>query len=118
MHELQIAQNIISIVNEELLKSHRIEKVQDVFLVSGRMRAIIPETLIFSFDVQKEKYPQLLNAKLSVQEVDIVIKCKDCNKEQTIKEPTFRCQKCTSPNITIQSGNELFIDSIELFDEE
>ena len=117
MHELQIAQNIITIVNEELVKNKRTEKVKDVIFVAGRMRAIIPETLTFSFDVQKEKHVQLSDARLSIREIDIVIQCRDCGEQHTIDEPTFHCEKCLSTNIEIKNGNELYVDSVELFDE-
>jgi len=116
MHELQIAHNIITIVNDELVKSKTTNAVETVYFISGRMRAIIPETLQFSFDVQKKNYGQLENSKLSIKEIDIVIKCKDCDHQQTILEPVFHCAKCLSTNIEIVNGNELYVDSIELTD--
>ncbi|MBN2602023.1 MAG: hydrogenase maturation nickel metallochaperone HypA [Candidatus Marinimicrobia bacterium] len=116
MHELQIAQNIITIVNDELSKSGNLNAVDTVYFIAGRMRAIIPETLKFSYDVQKKNHTQLENSKLSVKEIDIVIKCKDCDYQQTILEPVFYCEKCLSTNIEIVNGNELYVDSIELAD--
>ena len=116
MHELQIAQNIITIVNDELSKSRNKNAVDTVYFIAGRMRAIIPETLQFSFDVQKKNHRQLESSKLSVKEIDIVIKCKDCDHQQTILEPVFHCEKCLSANIEIVNGNELYVDSIELTD--
>ena len=116
MHELQIAQNIITIINEELEKNNRTEKVRDVVFVAGRMRAIIPETLTFSFDVQKKEHRQLSDANLTIREVDIIIQCRDCGTQHSIDEPTFHCKKCLSTNIEIKSGNELYVDCVELFD--
>ncbi|MBU1633547.1 hydrogenase maturation nickel metallochaperone HypA [bacterium] len=114
MHELQIAQNIITIVNDELSKSGNKNAVDTVYFIAGRMRAIIPETLQFSFDVQKKSHKQLKNSKLSIKEINIAIKCKDCEHQQTISEPVFHCNKCLSTNIEIINGNELYVDSIEL----
>ena len=114
MHELQIAHNIITIVNDELSKSENKNAVDTVYFMAGRMRAIIPETLEFSFDVQKRNHPQLKNSKLSIKEIDIVIKCKDCGHQQTISEPVFHCNNCLSTTIEIVNGNELYVDSIEL----
>ena len=114
MHELQIATNIISIVEEEIRKAGKTENVKYVYFIAGRMRAIIPETLQFSFDVQKKKHKQLENSKLLIKEIDIVIKCRDCENQQTINEPAFYCDKCNSTNIEIINGNELYVDSIEL----
>jgi len=114
MHELQIATNIISIVEEEICKAGKTEDVKYVYFIAGRMRAIIPETLQFSFDVQKKKHKQLENSKLLIEEIDIVIRCKDCENQQTINEPAFYCDNCNSTNIEIVTGNELYVDSIEL----
>ncbi|HDP68238.1 MAG TPA: hydrogenase maturation nickel metallochaperone HypA [Candidatus Marinimicrobia bacterium] len=116
MHELQIAQNIIIIVNEELVRRQVRKKVREIALVIGQMRAIIPETLRFSFNIQKKRHTQLEESELLIRENDIVVKCNDCQHQFKIQEPQFYCQKCHSANIEILSGNELYVDSIELAD--
>lgn len=116
MHELQIAQNIIMIVNEELARRQVVKKVREVALVVGQMRAIIPETLRFSFDIQKKSHTQLDESKLLIRENEIIIKCNDCQHQFCIREPQFYCEKCHSANIEILSGNELYVESIELAD--
>jgi len=108
MHELQIAANILNIVEEEIQTLGN--------LIVGRMRAIIPETLQFSFDVQKKRHQKLENATLTIEEIDIVVKCRKCSYQRKIKEPVFHCEKCLSTDIEIVSGNELYVDSIELND--
>lgn len=116
MHELQIAANILNIVEEEIQTLGKTEDVKYINLIVGRMRAIIPETLQFSFDVQKKRHQKLENATLTIEEIDIVVKCRNCGYQRKIKEPVFHCEKCLSTDIEIVSGNELYVDSIELND--
>jgi len=116
MHELQIATNIISIVEEEIRKSGKKEDIKFVYFVAGKMRAIIPESLQFSFDVMKRDKPFLIDAELKISEIPIKIRCKNCKAKHTLDEPVFRCETCSSMEIEIISGDELYIDSIEFSD--
>ncbi len=113
MHELQIAKNIIAIVEEELLKAHILKPVDSVQVVCGKMRAIIPESLSFNFDVLKKNNLQLENSTLSIRETDVEFRCKNCRHRQNLDEPIFVCEKCSSSEIEVTSGNELFVDNIE-----
>jgi len=116
MHELQIATNIISIVEEEIRKAGKTEDIEFVHFIAGKMRAIIPESLQFSFDVLKRNKPFLASAELQISEIPIKIRCKNCKTEHTLDEPVFQCETCSSTEIEIISGDELYIDSIEFSD--
>jgi len=117
MHELSIAQNIISIVEQELAKREVQSKVQKIFFNAGRMNAIIPDSLIFGFNTLKKETKLLHEAKLEINETPLILKCRKCGKDFEIDEPVFVCNFCGSTDIEVVSGKDMYIESIELEDE-
>ncbi|MBF0118657.1 MAG: hydrogenase maturation nickel metallochaperone HypA [Desulfobacterales bacterium] len=111
MHEMGIALQIIDIV-KSAIPSHDI-KVKKVNLKIGKLSAVVPESLRFCFDVVKKETP-LSNAILYVEETPVVLKCKQCNNQWTIKDLVFICTKCSSSSVDIISGRELDIHSMEV----
>ena len=63
------------------------------------------------------KIRRLAGAKLAIEEMPVVAKCKDCNAQWTIDEPVFICKTCQSGSLEILSGRELDIESIEVVEE-
>ncbi len=116
MHELSIANNIVTIVEEEYKKLDCNGMVQKVYFNTGRMNAIIPDSLKFGFNTIKQNKVFLKEAELIIIESPIILKCKKCNIEKEIDEPFFICEKCGSTNIEVISGMEMYIDSIEVDD--
>jgi hydrogenase nickel incorporation protein HypA/HybF len=117
MHELTIAKNIISIVENELKTRNYQKNVKKVVFSAGKMNAIIPESLKFGFDVLKKNSPFLTQSELEITEIPIKIKCNNCDREMDISEPMFICDKCGSIDIEILSGKDMFVESIELEEE-
>lgn len=117
MHELTIAQNIISIAEEEVAKQSDSGTVKKIFFKAGKMHAIIPESLQFGFKVLKKESKIVNNATLEIDEIPLRIKCKKCGLEKNIEEPLFYCSKCNSFDIEIISGMDMFVESIEFEDE-
>jgi hydrogenase nickel incorporation protein HypA/HybF len=116
MHEMGIALQIIEIAKESIppdLQDVRIEKVN---LKIGKLAAVVPESLMFCFDVAV-KDTLLEGAKLAIEELPVVAKCKDCNSQWTISGPAFKCENCDSGSLEILSGRELDIESIEIAEE-
>ena len=114
MHELTIAQNIITIVEEEIRKQSLAGSVTAIYFKAGRLNAIIPETLQFGFNAIKRESPRLSEAKLIVEEIPVRIRCEKCHSEKVIDEPVFFCENCGSQQITMLSGQEMYIDNFEI----
>ena len=117
MHELQIAQNIVKITEDEVRKSGLTQSISAINLKIGKMHTAIQESLRFSFDVLKRDRAQLQQAELIISEMPVKIRCRVCAKTQLITDPIFVCSGCSSTDIEIISGDELFIDSIEFMDQ-
>jgi hydrogenase nickel incorporation protein HypA/HybF len=116
MHEMGIALQIIEIATGSLPAALGNARVAQINLKIGKLAAIVPESLRFCFDVAIKDTP-LAGAKLAVEEMPVVARCKDCNAQWTIDEPVFICKTCDSGSLEILSGRELDIESIEVVEE-
>lgn len=111
MHELTIAENIKKTI-EEVLKDKK-AVVTRINLRVGKLRAVVPEALIFCFKFIAEG-SSMENAELKIQEIPVKGICKKCDRDFVIDEPLFICPFCGSNHVELLSGRELEIESIEI----
>jgi hydrogenase nickel incorporation protein HypA/HybF len=117
MHEMGIALQIVEIAVGSLPADLGEARVAAINLKIGKLAAVVPESLRFCFDVAI-KDTLLAGAKLVIEEVPVVARCKDCQAQWTIDQPVFICQMCESGSLEILSGRELDIESIEVVEED
>jgi hydrogenase nickel incorporation protein HypA/HybF len=110
MHELSIAQNIVEIVDDEVLKAKG-KKIEKLILEVGTMSGIIREALEFALD-EAIKHTILENSQIEIIEIQGIAKCEKCNFEFKIDEMYSACPSCSHLYSTIIKGNELKIKSI------
>ena len=116
MHEMGIAMEIVDIAKASIPADMQGSKVRKVNLQVGKLSAIVADSLRFCFDLVIKDTP-LEGAELSIEELPVVARCKDCSTEWTVTEAVFTCKNCQSGAIDILSGRELDITSIEIEDE-
>ncbi len=112
-----IALQIIEIAVGSLPADLGEARVAAINLKIGKLAAVVPVSLRFCFEVAIKDTP-LAGAKLVIEEVPVVARCKDCQAQWTIDAPVFICQTCESGSLEILSGRELDIESIEVVEEE
>jgi hydrogenase nickel incorporation protein HypA/HybF len=117
MHEMGVAMEIVEIAISSIPANIKNACVESVNLKVGKLSAIVPESLRFCFDIVSKDTP-LAGAKLNIEDVPVVVRCRECDLKWTINSPVFKCKKCKSGLIDIVSGRELDIISIEVVDEQ
>jgi len=117
MHEMGIAMEIVEIAISSIPDNIKNVCVERVNLKVGKLAAIVPDSLRFCFDIVSKDTP-LAGAKLNIEEIPVVARCRECDFKWTINSPVFKCKKCKSGLIDILSGRELDIISIEVVDEQ
>ncbi|MDJ0734518.1 MAG: hydrogenase maturation nickel metallochaperone HypA [Nostocaceae cyanobacterium] len=108
MHELGITQNIVAIVAEHAQGA----KVKRVLLEIGKLSAIMPDAISFCFDVVSQG-TVLEGAKLEIQEIPGLGKCRECGAEVPLDVPFGICN-CGSMQLDLIAGEELKIKEIEI----
>ncbi len=112
MHEMSIAQSLISILQEEMAK-HGAGTLRSVRLSVGELSAIVPESLSFCFEIITQGTP-LEGAKLLMDRIPLRGYCPQCEETFDIKEFVFICPTCSSTNIETIEGQELSIVEMEV----
>ncbi len=115
MHEASIAQHIIEQVSERIENGTLPARIEKINLKIGKMTAVVPENLCFMFGVLSRD-TVLANVKLDITEIPVRCRCRACNAEYEAEEMNFWCRECGSPEVTIISGREMVIDSVEVED--
>lgn len=113
MHEMGIALQVIEIAAASIPENLRGARVVRVNLTVGKLSAVVSDSLRFCFEAASKETP-LEGAELAIDEVDVVARCNACDHRWTIETPAFSCPRCKSGNITLISGRELDIRSIEI----
>ncbi|MEO0094873.1 MAG: hydrogenase maturation nickel metallochaperone HypA [candidate division WOR-3 bacterium] len=111
MHEYSVTKSLVDLCHQEAEK-HKINLVKVIKVRLGKFTGFSPDAINFYFDYLKNG-TRCENAKLVFFEIPIRIKCDDCNFEDQIDEPLFICPKCGKTSISILSGREFYVESIE-----
>lgn len=109
MHELSICRSIADIVGRHADG----RDVRVVHVRIGRLRQIIPDTLVYCWSLVSEN-TALDGAELRVESVPARIRCAECGHEETLDAPIMRCGRCEGRQVTIVAGEEFLITSLEL----
>jgi hydrogenase nickel incorporation protein HypA/HybF len=107
MHEMSIAQSLVSILQEEMSR-HGVTALRSVRLNIGEMSAIVPESLSFCFEIIVQGTP-LEGAKLLMDRVTLKGYCPQCEETFDIKDFVFVCPACGGTTIETIQGQELSI---------
>ena len=111
MHELSIAQSLVSLVTRHLPPG--VTRVTAVDLRVGALAGVVPDALEFCYGVATEGTP-LQGSSLRVERVPLVVYCDACSEDRTLAEgPILRCPACGSLCGTLRQGRELDLVAIE-----
>jgi hydrogenase nickel incorporation protein HypA/HybF len=112
MHEGAISRSLLNLAAQTSRESG-LSEVTRVRVIIGKFHCVINEVLETNFDLQKQDIPCFENAVLEIEERDVKIQCKNCQKTIDLNEVSFTCPYCGSPETDIIQGNELHLDFIE-----
>ncbi len=109
MHELSLSSAIL----ETAVRHSDGQKVTTVELTIGALRQVVPDSLRFYFEiVSRETVCE--GATLELNLVEARVHCKACEAEWTLEDPIFRCPSCEDSKVDVLTGNEFFVESIDV----
>lgn len=111
MHELGVAQSLLDYL-EKAAKEHHLKKIKSVTLKIGKMRQIVPETLVFLFQTLAEG-TIAEQAQLKIELLPVRVHCSQCNQVTDLPPRKYSCPHCGNSSLEWVSGKELIIDHIE-----
>ncbi len=112
MHEMSIAQNILDIIHQELRK-HNCVKLSHVKICCGALSQVVPDSLQFCFEALI-KGTVHEGACLELEEVPLVLRCHNCQKDFQPDEVMTPCPSCnTTIGHEVVTGRELYVAHLE-----
>lgn len=118
MHEFNICQTIVDTVLTQIdatpAQSGRLVKTT---VVIGRLRQIVPDYLVFAYDTLI-KDTAVEGSRLEIKVAPIIFSCEQCGENTEMNTACFKCQKCGSNQGQVSGGRELYLESLEIEDNE
>lgn len=112
MHEGALLRSLFDVAIVSCREAN-LTQVHKVKLVIGKLHHVVFEVMQMYFAAMRSEYAGFQGAVLEIEEYDPVIKCNECGKKITLKEPVFICPECSSPHTECIRGKEMYIDSLE-----
>lgn len=112
MHELSIAQSIISLAESAIPKDNP-GSITAVKLQVGELSGIEIDPLQFSFNIIKEN-TKLKNAELVIEIIPGEALCNECGKSFHLNSFGNGCPSCKSFKLIITKGKEMKVVNISV----
>lgn len=112
MHEYSIVQSLIDSC-EEHVKANCATKVTKVVVKIGVLSGVEPHLLEEAFNMFKEEsICEGAEFVMNIQKVKIY--CDSCELETELEKNEFVCPKCSSYEIKVLDGEDMFLMQLEL----
>jgi hydrogenase nickel incorporation protein HypA/HybF len=109
VHELSLSSAIVNTV----VKHADGRRVSVINLRVGGLRQVVPDSLEFYFEFVA-RGTVCEGARLEQELVPAALCCDACEAGWEMDLPFFRCPRCGSTGVTVISGNEFEVESIEV----
>ena len=112
MHELAVTESILNIAVEHA-QAAGATRVTNIHLVIGQLSTIVDDSIQFYWDIITEN-TLCAESKLDFKRIAAKMQCLECNREYDLNSSLTPCPACGSLNVKIISGEEFFIESIDI----
>ena len=112
MHELAITESILNIAETHARQSGA-ARVTAINLVIGRLSSVVDDSVQFYWDFVSEN-SVCKGAKLNFTRLPARLHCQDCGTDFTMDGQLTVCPHCQSAHLKIVSGEEFYVESIEI----
>jgi hydrogenase nickel incorporation protein HypA/HybF len=109
VHELAICSSMVAIVRKHAVG----REVRVVHVRVGKLRQIIPDTLVYCWTLVTEG-SELAGTELRIEQVSAKIRCNSCGREQVLSDPSLLCSTSPKHAVELLEGDEFLITSLEL----
>lgn len=109
MHEMALCEAIAGVVAR-----HAGERpVSRVVVRIGHLRQVVPDALTFSWEVMAATMG-FDGCELEIESVPASVSCGACGMRTTLDAPVVACGSCESHDVTVLTGEEFAVVSLEL----
>ncbi len=111
MHEMSITQNLLDLAVRHG-ENAAVKKITGLNLVIGELSSVVDDSVQFYWEfVSKDTIAE--GSVLHFERLPATLCCQDCGQEFPRNED-YACPACHSNHITVKSGDEFYLQSIEV----
>ena len=116
VHELAVTQRVLDIALEKAAEANA-TRVTGIKLVIGEMSNIVDDCVQFYFDFLSQD-SIASGATLAFERIPAKLRCRQCGHSFALNGLPWNCPRCNQWDVEILTGQELYVDSIEVDDED
>jgi hydrogenase nickel incorporation protein HypA/HybF len=109
VHELSLCDAIVGTAT----KHAEGRPVTQVTVRIGHLRQVVPDALQFGWEVLTDG-TDLKGCELVIEQIPATVECRRCHAVSTLDLPILECGRCGSFEVSLRSGEEFLIVSMEL----
>ena len=112
MHELAVTESILDIAQKHAIQAQA-ARVTDIYIVMGKLSSIVDDSIQFYWDMISQD-TLCVGAKLHFNRIPAKLVCLSCGNNYTLDDGLTPCPQCSSTQVKVISGEEFWVDSIEI----
>ena len=112
MHELAVTESILDIAQKHAIQAQA-ARVTDIYIVMGKLSSIVDDSIQFYWDMISLD-TLCVGAKLHFNRIPAKLVCLSCGNNYTLDDGLTPCPQCSSTQVKVISGEEFWVDSIEI----
>ena len=112
MHELPVTESILEIALRNATAANA-KKIININIVIGQLSTIVDDSIQFYWEIIS-KNTIAENAKITFSRVKAEMLCLSCNYRFEPNGVDFQCPKCGGFQVKVVSGDEFYIDTIDV----
>lgn len=111
MHEYSIVISLLDLC-EKNAKENNAKKITKIEVKIGKLSGVEPHLLQTSFDTFKEN-TICHEAEFCIHVQELVVKCLECGKENSLNKNVFACPECNG-EVEVIDGEEMYLMRLEM----
>jgi hydrogenase nickel incorporation protein HypA/HybF len=112
MHELSVTESILEISLRHA-SSQKAKRITNLYLVIGQLASIVDDSVQFYWDIVS-KSTIADGAILHFRRLPATMLCLDCSNQYVPDKKGFACPNCNSEHIQVVSGEEFYMEAIDI----
>ena len=112
MHELAVTESILRIA-EKHAEQAEAKKVTDLYLVIGDLSSIVDDSVVFYWEMLAQG-TICEGSTIHFKRIPAKMLCLACENTFELSGELIPCPNCSSFQLKIQSGEEFWLESIEI----
>jgi len=112
MHEYSVVQALLEQI-ENIAQENDSDEVTKIIVKIGVMSGIEAHLLEIAFNTFKEK-TVCDSAEFIINIQPVIIHCRECNEKSELEKIHYCCLNCSSTNVEIIDGEDMFLMSLEM----